>query len=138
MKQFCKDCAYSNETQCNITGKLLPPEACSEFYNTPFHCSICHKQIHHTQVIYDSKTESTICPECLERLSSCDFCSHADRCAYQQDPSTLPKIIQQRTPFGVTQTKNPEREQLLCTTCVCWHDNSCARGSSCGRQDPIK
>lgn len=131
MKQFCKDCVYYMSGKCGLNGEAAPIDACNKFYNERYECAICHKPIYHEQVIYDDALKQSICPSCLDHLSSCSFCAHADTCAYEQDPSPLPKVIQRKTPFGITQSRNPEREQALCTKCSCWNNGCSRQGEPC-------
>ena len=126
-QRTCKECAYFDDMRCKISGRpaISHNVACASFSSQRYECDICHRQIHHTEVIYDSKSNKIICSDCGNRLSSCDNCNNGNICLFETDPSPLPKQIQkqirQGNMFGQTIIKNPERVRQTCQKgCPCW------------------
>ena len=126
-QRTCKECAYFDDMRCKISGQpaISHNVACASFSSQRYECDICHRQIHHTEVIYDSKSNKIICSDCGNRLSTCDNCHNGNICVFETDPSPLPKQIQkqirQGNMFGQTIIKNPERVRQTCETkCLCW------------------
>lgn len=140
----CRDCAYFAAPNKCALGKNVQSNdpKCSDFSTQKYFCDICHQQIHHTQVIYDAESNKVLCTGCLSRLSTCDNCHNATHCAFNDDPSPLPKQIQQRVqqgPFGGTMiVDNPERQAITCAKgCQCWDGTSCLRSTGCAHLDKI-
>mgnify|MGYP007025963590 CR=1 FL=1 len=127
-QRTCNECVYCRGTACGISGQPTSSEtfACSQFSNQRYDCDICHRQILHSEVIYDSKTNKIVCSNCCDRLSSCDNCNHGHICLFETDPSTLPKQVQkqfrQGNMIGQTIVKNPDRIAITCKKgCPCWN-----------------
>ena len=126
-QRACKECAYFDDMRCKISGQpaISHNIACASFSSQRYECDICHRQIHHTEVIYDSKSNKIICSDCGNRLSTCDNCHNGNICVFETDPSPLPKQIQkqirQGNMFGQTIIKNPDRIAITCKkNCPCW------------------
>lgn len=136
-QRTCKECAYFDDMRCKISGRpaISHNVACASFSSQRYECDICHRQIHHTEVIYDSKSNKIICSDCSNRLSSCDNCNNGHLCLFETDPSPLPKQIQkqirQGNMFGQTIIKNPDRIDITCKkNCPCWNTET----ESCNKQ----
>lgn len=136
-QRTCKECAYFDDMRCKISGQpaISHNVACASFSSQRYECDICHRQIHHTEVIYDSKSNKIICSDCGNRLSTCDNCHNGNICLFETDPSPLPKQIQkqirQGNMFGQTIIKNPERVRETCEKgCPCWNTET----ESCNKQ----
>lgn len=136
-QRTCNECVYCRGTVCGVSGQPTAPStnACPQFSNQRYECDICHHQIHHTEVIYDSKTNKIVCSDCCNRLSTCDNCYNGHLCLFETDPSPLPKQVQkqyrQGNMFGQTIIKNPERVRQICEVkCSCWD----AETESCNKQ----
>ena len=136
-QRTCKECAYFDDMRCKISGQptISHNVACASFSSQRYECDICHRQIHHTEVIYDSKSNKIICSDCGNRLSTCDNCHNGNICVFETDPSPLPKQIQkqirQGNMFGQTIIKNPERVRQTCEKgCPCWNTET----ESCNKQ----
>lgn len=136
-QRTCKECAYFDDMRCKISGQpaISHNIACASFSSQRYECEICHRQIHHTEVIYDSKSNKIVCSDCCNRLSTCDNCHNGNICLFETDPSPLPKQIQkqirQGNMFGQTIIKNPDRIDITCQKgCPCWD----AETESCNKQ----
>ena len=136
-QRTCKECAYFDDMRCKISGQpaISHNVACASFSSQRYECDICHRQIHHTEVIYDSKSNKIVCSDCCNRLSTCDNCHNGNICLFETDPSPLPKQIQkqirQGNMIGQTIIKNPDR--ILFTSkkgCPCWDTET----ESCNKQ----
>jgi hypothetical protein len=136
-QRTCKECAYFDDMRCKISGQpaISHNIACASFSSKRYECDICHRQIHHTEVIYDSKSNKIVCSDCCNRLSTCDNCHNGNICLFETDPSPLPKQIQkqirQGNMIGQTIIKNPDRILITCKKgCPCWD----AETESCNKQ----
>lgn len=136
-QRTCKECAYFDDMRCKISGQpaISHNIACASFSSKRYECDICHRQIHHTEVIYDSKSNKIVCSDCCNRLSTCDNCHNGNICLFETDPSPLPKQVQkqyrQGNMIGQTIIKNPDRILITCKKgCPCWD----AETESCNKQ----
>lgn len=136
-QRTCKECAYFDDMRCKISGQpaISHNVACASFSSQRYECDICHRQIHHTEVIYDSKSNKIVCSDCCNRLSTCDNCHNGNICLFETDSSPLPKQIQkqirQGNMIGQTIIKNPDRILITCKKgCPCWD----AETESCNKQ----
>lgn len=136
-QRTCKECAYFDDMRCKISGQpaISHNVACASFSSQRYECDICHRQIHHTEVIYDSKSNKIVCSDCCNRLSTCDNCHNGPVCLFETDPSPLPKQIQkqirQGNMIGQTIIKNPDRTLITCKKgCPCWNTET----ESCNKQ----
>lgn len=136
-QRTCKECAYFDDMRCKISGQpaISHNIACASFSSQHYECDICHRQIHHTEVIYDNKSNKIVCSDCCNRLSTCDNCHNGNICLFETDPSPLPKQIQkqirQGNMIGQTIIKNPDRTLITCKKgCPCWD----AETESCNKQ----
>ena len=136
-QRTCKECAYFDDMRCKISGQpaISHNIACASFSSKRYECEICHRQIHHTEVIYDSKSNKIVCSDCCNRLSTCNNCHNGNICLFETDPSPLPKQIQKQTRqgnmIGQTIVKNPDRILITCKKgCPCWD----AETESCNKQ----
>ena len=136
-QRTCKESAYFDDMRCKISGQpaISHNIACASFSSKRYECEICHRQIHHTEVIYDSKSNKIVCSDCCNRLSTCNNCHNGNICLFETDPSPLPKQIQkqirQGNMIGQTIVKNPDRILITCKKgCPCWD----AETESCNKQ----
>lgn len=64
------------------------------------------------------------CVECYQRFYTCYMCDHAVTCEFENNPSPIPKQIQQTVQRGpmIMQTviKNPDRVKAFCFPCKCF------------------
>ena len=140
----CATCAYHNKNVqgCVRTQTLVQEtDSCSYHTKEPAVCGVCGKYI-----IGASFLESTgnnryleLCAQCVKAINTCAGCKNSTRCAFEEDPSPLPKIVTQSFRQGntvvQTQVRNPERVRLLCENCPCWdiNDKACNREfNNCG------
>ena len=76
------------------------------------------------------------CVSCYQRFYTCYMCDHAVTCEFENNPSPIPKQVQQTVRQGnmVMQTvvKNPERVKQFCFPCQCFNQDElyCRREDS--------
>ena len=89
-------------------------------------CGLCGKALLRDQLVWDNELATTICKEHAPLLRTCFSCRNLAQCLYETDPSPLPKVIlrtiQQGNMQVQTQTRNPEREEITCKKCPCYHE----------------
>ena len=65
-----------------------------------------------------------LCANCYQYCNTCRLCASSVYCAFEQDPSPLPKQVMQTIHQGnaVMQRPimNPERVKALCPSCSCY------------------
>ena len=151
MIKYCKTCALANLKllKCRRFGHDINPneDFCSKHCNEIPVCAICGQEMLKENSILDFKNGDhirTICQQCNELLSTCTLCRHGQKCAYDDDPSPIPKLIQKQVRQGpmisVTQEINPERVAITCAKgCTCYDpENGCLRQyNTCGKCDSI-
>lgn len=98
-------------------------------------CTQCGKPILGKEVFISADLKAIFCKRCISLLGSCYTCEKAAQCAFEQDPSPLPKqvaqVIQQGNVTMQTIIRNPEREKITCQAgCPCWHEEwGCGRAA---------
>lgn len=151
MVKYCKSCALANLKllKCRRFGHDINPneDFCSKHANSIPTCAICGQEMLTENSILDFKNGEhlrIICQKCNELLSTCTLCRHGQSCAYDDDPSPIPKLIQKQVRQGpmisVTQEINPERVAITCAKgCLCYDpENGCSRQyNTCGKCESI-
>lgn len=150
MVKYCKSCALANLKllKCRRFGHDINPneDFCSKHCNEIPVCAICGQKMLKESSVLDFKNGEyfrTICQKCNELLSTCTLCRHGQKCAYDDDPSLIPKLIQKQVRQGpmisVTQEINPERVAITCAGCICYDlEKGCLRQyNTCGKCDSI-
>lgn len=151
MIKYCKSCALANLKllKCRRFGHNIHPDEdfCSKHCNEIPVCAICGQEMLKENSILDFKNGDhvrVICQKCNELLNTCTLCQHGQKCAFDDDPSPIPKLIQKQVRQGpmisVTQVMNPERVAITCTKgCICYDpENGCLRQyNTCGKCDSI-
>ena len=143
-KGYCDTCAFAGLNQpafCALKNKIVKAtDYCSEHRNSVTTCDICGNIILASGII---DSNHIICSQCFSVIHTCAVCKHVDSCAYQTDPSPLPKTIPQQVRQGniiaVTQVINPERVRITCQKgCKCYSkENDCLKqnNSFCGNHE---
>ena len=76
-----------------------------------------------------------MCPRCSQALNTCALCTKSARCEFEQNPSPLPKQVQQVIRQGnmtmQTIIPNPERVKAFCFSCHCFNEEELL----CRRED---
>ena len=125
----CNTCAYVDmeHAVCRLSFRTIIPDKdfCPSHEILPMSCDVCHRITPKAEyIIYN---EYIICANCAPQLRTCALCCHNQNCAFETDPSPLPKIIQQKIQRGnmtiVNQVRNPEREAVTCQkNCKCYSE----------------
>ena len=99
-------------------------------------CPLCGNYYLPTIMVVDM-TEGKpilICPTCYSNyMTNCATCTKSQKCAFETDPSPIPKLIQRQYRQGpmtsVIQEKNPERIAITCQKgCECYsEEKGCLR-----------
>lgn len=146
---YCSTCAASSPNLQVETGRVCnrmrvpvkDDDFCSNHVKSTWKCECCGNEYWGNPIIsmsIDEKTgavsmiDAIICSMCNDNIWTCRTCAHIDECAFETDPSPLPKVVQKQIRQGnmtaVTQVMNPERIAITCEkNCHCWHDFSCSK-----------
>lgn len=142
----CGNCALYRQNICILNNRSRHKEdSCPEFKKYLNVCDCCGKE--HTQSFlysWDNKNYVILCGHCFQATSTCDLCVNGSTCAFEQDPSPIPKQIMKNIRQGnmmiQTAVKNPERVDKFCTICHCFNveENVCNKEfNHCGNQKLI-
>ena len=147
---LCGDCIYlqeaspKGETFCKLGNKQVSSaeEACKFLIHKEqdlFRCDRCGGWAAEPTYFQTEKDTKIICPVCTSKSGTCALCKEVYHCEFETNPSPTPKnIVESRHgQIFMSNSKNPKREQELCTTCTCW-DNGCLReiSGTCGKYTP--
>ncbi len=142
----CGECALMkhNDGVCPVFNQTFDANepGCPRFSTDLITCELCGQMALPLSINIDMTDEAHmhfICDGCRKQCGHCPTCINAQNCAFETDPSTLPKVIQQQTRQGnmisVTQVKNPARIDITCKKgCPCFSEEfGCLRQfNSCG------
>lgn len=85
-----------------------------------------------------------MCAQCFSMTKTCAMCVEGGKCAFETDPSPLPKQVQKTIRQGnmVLQTvvKNPDRIRETCQFgCICFHEEfGCLKeNGTCGNYKEV-
>lgn len=135
----CETCAASQLNLKASTGRVClkykkevyDTDFCSDHLNHAYNCERCGQPICSHPTIYwvDEKTSMLLCETCNNNIGKCQTCIQSERCAFEEDKSSTPKIVHQQIRQGafvsVIQTKNPKLVEITCQRgCPCWDQNS--------------
>lgn len=133
MIKHCETCGLLDPKQniCPLLRTVVDPEEdfCSKHQDASSLkvCEICHRLIVGASVLTpDGDKWHLLCDECAEQLGTCAFCKNAVSCAFEDDPSPIPKLVQKQFRQGnmttVTTVMNPERIRQTCEKgCHCFN-----------------
>ena len=107
-------------------------------------CETCGRPTEHQFLCPDGDSWHILCGNCVSQLNTCTFCKKVNICAFETDPSPVPKMVQQQIRQGpmisVTTVKNPERVKITCEKgCNCFNaEFGCMRQFHyCERMDHV-
>ena len=142
MWRKCKSCGFYSPTQnvCLLTKrKREPQDTCSDFNNNPSKCMRC-SSITLAPIIDLIDGEAYVfCEQCATAVLGCAGCENAKECAFETDPSPLPKLVQQQVRQGnsvfSTTIRNPARMDITCVKCGCYeHPTDPSKLGQCLRE----
>lgn len=126
----CKTCALydPNTSTCPVLRAPIDPDKdfCSKHLTNLNICEACGRaSLKPILVPVGEDTYYSICGECVTQFNTCAFCRESRTCAFETDPSPLPKTVQQKIQNGpmitVTTVKNPSRVEITCAKgCSCY------------------
>lgn len=146
---YCRDCAFAN----NINGAyictffkvqkpiILNGAACQFFQHKQYitQCDNCKANCIGAIIVQNGDTTKYLCGQCAAKIGYCQSCVQVSQCAFETDPSPIPKTISYRNGNTIftSSSKNPERIAITCKKgCPCWNDeeqycyreeNTCAK-----------
>ena len=87
-------------------------------------------------MVYDQELDEFFCFQHFALARTCVTCYNGKLCDFENNPSPLPKQVQQTQRMGnavMTQVvKNPERINITCKNgCACWSDELGCIKESC-------
>jgi ribosomal protein S27E len=148
---YCKTCALANTKilKCRLFGHDINPneDFCSKHSTEIITCDICGREMVKSQSVIEVQNGDHIrvmCHDCNSHMNTCVMCKNSQSCAFEDDPSPIPKTIQKKVRQGpvvaVTEVINPERVNITCKAgCVCYDPElDCLRQyGTCGRCENI-
>ena len=150
MTKYCKTCALCNlgALQCQLFGHQIQPteDYCSKHVVNISQCELCGSPITSelSSIVVTGEKTYYVCNRCASLFGTCKLCKHGHTCAFETDPSSLPKMVEKRVQKGnmiaVTQIKNPERIEATCKIkCPCYDpENECLKQfGACGKCEDI-
>lgn len=143
MRDTCNTCAKANlkDSMCSVLKVGINPtkDTCPLHSAKVKSCSLCGGPMLKGVIV--ARSNHIICDNCLQASSTCNACSHAVKCDFEENPSTLPKVVMKTVRQGPavmqTQVRNPDRIAETCAKgCGCYDPEikECNRqnGGSCG------
>ncbi len=100
-------------------------------------CSRCGRQGPAQAFLWVDGKNELLCEQCYSVLDTCQSCGAAQSCAFETDPSSLPKVVMRQVRQGnmvmQTQVRNPDREEITCKKgCKCYNEEfGCQRQVGC-------
>lgn len=144
--KICENCTFYRQNICTLNGyQRNKNDYCPNFKKYLNICDCCGNE-HLQSFLYSWNNENYIilCSTCFQAASTCELCVNESTCAFEQDPSPIPKQIikniRQGNMMMRTSVKNPERVDKFCTNCHCFNveENTCNKEFNyCGNQKPI-
>ena len=149
----CETCAISTPRLDVETGRMCrlfniavkDTDFCFKHTKSLFTCDCCGQPFIGNPYIVMSKIddntvsgiEACICPKCNQNINTCKTCAQMHQCAFETDPSPLPKVVQKQVQQGnmyaVTQVMNPDRIAITCQKdCPCWSSDFCCSKQNYG------
>ena len=120
----CNDCIINQS--CSL--RAIDPSNCKNPITTAnlFTCDICGRQYLPHQATVEAHTGKVICPNCAQFMMACGSCKFSEGCAFDTDPSPIPKVVMQTIQQGnmriQQQVRNPAREEITCKKCKCYNE----------------
>ena len=137
----CKNCALKdpNVNVCMLTKWEIDPEIdnCPQYINHFESCRICGAKGPAKAFIYVDAYEDFVCPNCYEKIYTCEMCGAASVCAFLDDQSGVPKAVPRQVRQGnmiiTTEIRNPALEEKTCKAgCPCYNiEYGCQRAEGC-------
>lgn len=121
--------------------------ACAKYTDTVITCELCGGVTTPAASYLDLTNPSKphrVCGNCKQYYGHCAVCKNSISCAFENDPSPLPKMVQHEVRQGnmisVTQIMNPSRIEITCKKgCACFDpENGCLRqNNTCGNYSMV-
>lgn len=139
----CGNCAMADfqRNQCRLLGHSIGREDfCSKFTTSILTCDNCGRPMPtNVSILCETSTPGeykNLCLNCYNLLNTCHTCENNRSCAFQEDNSGIPKVIQQQVRQGpmtvINQVMNPDLVNITCRNgCACFNEETgCCRGNS--------
>ena len=142
IEKTCGGCALFKHFKgvCPYLKAQVNPQqsACANYSNRVEVCAVCgHPTVAPILDLTVGGQPHWICDDCQKASSACSTCKYGQQCAFETDPSPIPKTIQKRFQQGnmitVTQIMNPERIEKTCKNgCTCFDpEYGCFKQNGC-------
>lgn len=139
MNKFCRTCCFVRGNHCQVNNWDINPSAdtCPHHTMRLEACSKCGRQGPAQAFLWVDGKNELLCEQCYNILDTCQSCGAAQSCAFETDPSLLPKVVMRQVRQGnmvmQTQVRNPDREEITCKKgCKCYNnDFGCQRQAGC-------
>ena len=143
MSTTCKTCALRRpqDSLCLLNNRKVHPENdfCSKHQQELSTCSICGQPMIDFVIEINEDQVRFVCINCHSLSNTCTRCRNKSSCAFETDPSPIPKVVEKTIKQGpmisVTKVKNPSRIDITCREkCSCFdpsfgclkENNTCA------------
>jgi hypothetical protein len=134
----CETCFYHQSSiYCDLLKtRMSLTDYCSHYLPKDMgitECCYCGQLTINPILDYKTKTEECVlmCGKCLQSMGTCRMCKKSCRCEFEENPSTIPKIVRQRIQNNgmtiETDVLNPTRIELFCKNCDCFNGEECMR-----------
>ena len=136
MSQTCNSCVLKTQDgfHCDLTNWEIKPleDSCFRHTRSFTSCELCNMPITGKKYLEFINDEyHVLCASCSSKMYTCQLCGEGQQCLFLTDPSPIPKTImktiQQGNMVMQTQVRNPEREKITCTKCICWIESECQK-----------
>lgn len=126
-------CIFDQNGTCARLNMPVVKNCKCPMYATSYEvCGFCGQPIFQGGII-DSVSGMLFCDKCGHQLNKCPTCETAQTCAFETDPSPVPKMVQQTVRQGNMissfPVKNPKRAEITCKNgCKCFDtEKGCLR-----------
>jgi hypothetical protein len=126
-------CVFNQNGMCQrMNLKTFDDCRCPLYRMSVLTCAVCGQPILDGGAFWYGT--DPVCKNCNATRNNCQSCVRRNQCAFETDPSPVPKMIQQTVRQGNMVSsflaKNPERIALTCVNqkCPCYAgENACSR-----------
>ena len=148
MIKYCRTCRILDPRQnvCQLSRQPVDPnkDYCTKHQEDIYQCERCHQATLMPFFTRHGDLWHVYCGDCIQLLNTCAFCKGIEKCDFETNPSSLPKLVQKQVRQGnmvsITTVKNPERIRQTCENgCNCFSaENGCMRDFNyCERMEYI-
>lgn len=117
-------CVFNQNRICQRLNLPTEKKCRCPLYKTSYEvCAVCGQPILEGGVMEEDKV---FCNNCGHQLGKCATCVNSAQCAFETDPSPVPKVIQRTVRQGnmasTFPARNPSRVEITCKKGCCCFD----------------